>query len=198
MFFLYDIEGISGFLVGKNPSHYIYVKDATGNIISILDNFVEVARYEYDPFGKCTIVKDNIGLGKLNPFRWKGQYYDDETGLYYIDGRYYSPIIKQFINPDNPENITSKLDNIYGIYPYSITTSNTINIYNYGYTIETSVPLVYDPPKLNWWTYFWRVTWNEYWNSPLGKILAGRLFICALVLSYICSFICNFINNVWT
>ncbi|MDE6149770.1 MAG: hypothetical protein K2F81_06720, partial [Ruminococcus sp.] len=52
-----------------------------------------VVEYEYDPWGICTIVSDtsNNNLGKLNPFRYRGYYYDEETSLYYLQSRYYDP-----------------------------------------------------------------------------------------------------------
>ena len=39
-------------------------------------------------------------LGKLNPFRYRGYVYDDETGLYYLNSRYYEPNVGRFLNAD--------------------------------------------------------------------------------------------------
>ena len=39
-------------------------------------------------------------IGKINPFRYRGYYYDSETGLYYLNSRYYDPVIGRFINAD--------------------------------------------------------------------------------------------------
>ena len=38
------------------------------------------------------IDTSNINLSNINPFRYRSYYYDNETGLYYINSRYYNPI----------------------------------------------------------------------------------------------------------
>ena len=43
----------------------------------------------------------NNSVAKLNPFRYRGYYYDSETGLYYLNSRYYDPSIGRFINADD-------------------------------------------------------------------------------------------------
>ena len=58
-----------------------------------------VAAYEYDPFGN--IVSQTGDLAELNPLRYRGYYYDKETGLYYVSSRYYDPEIGRFINADD-------------------------------------------------------------------------------------------------
>lgn len=40
-------------------------------------------------------------LGTSNPLRYRGYYYDSETGLYYLQSRYYNPEIGRFINADS-------------------------------------------------------------------------------------------------
>ena len=43
----------------------------------------------------------NSSVAKLNPFRYRGYYYDTETGLYYLNSRYYDPSIGRFLNADD-------------------------------------------------------------------------------------------------
>ena len=43
----------------------------------------------------------NNSVAKLNPFRYRGYYYDTETGLYYLNSRYYDPSVGRFINADD-------------------------------------------------------------------------------------------------
>ena len=74
-----------------------------GDIVAILDsNGAVVVQYKYDawgnPISKTGSMKDS--LGTLNPFRYRGYVYDEETGLYYLRTRYYSPTISRFISPD--------------------------------------------------------------------------------------------------
>lgn len=50
-------------------------------------------------------------LGTLNPFRYRGYVYDEETGLYYLRIRYYNPVWKRFVNADQILKIQNLLDN---------------------------------------------------------------------------------------
>ena len=78
---------------------YLYRKDAQGNVIALVgEDSAIVARYLYDAWGNVSVV-DNNGdvisdvnhIGNLNPFRYRGYYYDSETKLYYLKTRYYDP-----------------------------------------------------------------------------------------------------------
>ncbi len=71
-----------------------------------------IAFYEYDPWGKVTSVKGSSGailsleaypnhIAHVNPIRYRGYYYDIETGFYYLQSRYYDPAISRFINADS-------------------------------------------------------------------------------------------------
>ena len=44
-----------------------------------------VARYSYDPWGKCTVTNVSGNLGNINPLRYRGYYYDTESGFYYLE-----------------------------------------------------------------------------------------------------------------
>ena len=86
-------------------STYYYVKNLQGDITAIVDNeLFLVCRYEYDDWGKCTAYSsefDYNDIGNLNPFRWRSYYYDTESGLYYLQSRYYDPETGRFINADD-------------------------------------------------------------------------------------------------
>ncbi len=60
-----------------------------------------VAEYRYDPWGKLISTTGDTTLAELNPLRYKGYYYDTETGFYYLQTRYYDPEIGRFINADS-------------------------------------------------------------------------------------------------
>ena len=68
-----------------------------------------VATYEYDPWGKLLAVKDADGnaitssghAAIKNPLRYRGYYYDSDSGFYYLQSRYYDPQIGRFINVDS-------------------------------------------------------------------------------------------------
>ena len=52
--------------------------------------------------GNCTIASgSDMALAKANPIRYRGYYFDVDTGLYYLNARYYSPELRRFISPDD-------------------------------------------------------------------------------------------------
>ena len=62
-----------------------------------------VAKYTYDAWGVCTISQDvsDCGIANVNPFRYRGYYYDSEIGLYYLQSRYYL-CVKTVPKPQKP------------------------------------------------------------------------------------------------
>lgn len=107
IYYLYDYTGLIG--LNYNGENFYYVKNLQGDIIGILNsNSEQVVTYEYDSWGKVLSVKDALGnlinnpnnIGYINPFRYRGYYYDTETNLYYLNSRYYNPEWKRFINAD--------------------------------------------------------------------------------------------------
>ena len=62
-----------------------------------------VVGYVYDAWGRLLETSGDMQftLGLYNPLRYRGYVYDRETGLYYLESRYYNPTIGRFINADN-------------------------------------------------------------------------------------------------
>ena len=122
---IYDNEdSVCGIIYdnGSISKPYYFDKNLQGDVIGIVDeNGFVVARYSYDAWGKCTIVSDTSGINIAfyNPFRYRGYYYDKETGFYYLQSRYYDPETGRFINGDEPLYllISSNLQQ-YNIYCY--------------------------------------------------------------------------------
>ena len=87
---------------------YYYALNVQGDVIALLNSSGSiVAKYSYDPWGKVTVQNPNgtantssTFVGNINPLRYKGYYYDTETGFYYLQSRYYDPAIGRFINAD--------------------------------------------------------------------------------------------------
>ena len=96
---LYDAEGEAvGFSV--DGTVYTYVKNLQGDVIRILDeDGTAVVSYTYDPWGVPTVSGD-ASLAAINPCAYRGYYYDQETGYYYLQSRYYDPEIGRFLNAD--------------------------------------------------------------------------------------------------
>ena len=208
--YLYDSEGITGIAVlnepgtgGANTVYYL-AKDGQGNVIAVIRRGATMARYEYDTWGKCKVLNwdgtentDENFIGNINPIRWKSQYYDRESGMYYIGGRYYDPDIKRYISAVNPEEMLNRAGTVYGINPYLLTLTNPVNMVYNEYTIEPDGELSYDPDELDNFNYFWRYTWTKFWNSKLGKYIAVRLFVAATALAILCpAFLPTYISAV--
>ena len=95
-----------------NNTLYYYVLNAQGDVIALADqNGNLIAKYSYDPWGKLLSVTPNgwldeqnayyLEVAEANPLRYRGYYYDAETGFYYLQSRYYDPEIGRFINADS-------------------------------------------------------------------------------------------------
>ena len=86
-----------------NGNDYFFRRNLQGDIISILNTAGQtVVSYEYDPWGNILSTEGSLAstLGVANPFRYRGYYYDTESGLYYLQTRYYDPAVGRFINAD--------------------------------------------------------------------------------------------------
>lgn len=123
--YLHGVDGLFAF--EYNGERYTYIRNLLGDVEYILDNDCnKVAKYVYDAWGNHKVYSaDNIliydsktgvvesyenHIGNINPIRYRGYYYDIESGLYYLTSRYYDPQIGRFINADDisyldPENI---------------------------------------------------------------------------------------------
>ena len=104
MHFFYDAQN-RPVIVDFDGIVYRYLYNLQGDILGILDSSGNlVVEYAYDAWGKCEIMHTlNIEydmLANLNPFRYRGYIYDEETGLYYLKSRYYDAQVKRFINAD--------------------------------------------------------------------------------------------------
>lgn len=85
----------------NNTAVYLYLKNLQGDIVGIVDeNGTTVVKYTYDAWGKPTSVTGTMAstIGEINPLRYRGYYYDSESGYYYVQTRYYDPEICRYIN----------------------------------------------------------------------------------------------------
>ena len=112
IYFFYDASGSP---VGMNylGYNYYYKKNLQGDIIEIwgtedgTDNhtFRRLVEYTYDAWGNILQMNDTTDgwfkVGTANPFRYRGYYYDNESGFYYLQSRYYDPVTGRFLNADD-------------------------------------------------------------------------------------------------
>ena len=103
MWFTYGADG-SPLTINYNGTTYYYVTNLQGDVVAILNSSgTAVVNYTYDAWGKPFNPTGSMAstLGYYNPLRYRGYVYDEETGLYYLQSRYYNPTIGRFINADN-------------------------------------------------------------------------------------------------
>ena len=200
--YLYDAEKVMGFKVYQ--SYYYFVKDASGSVRSVLraeqssvqTGFAvsEVARYDYDAWGNATVTNlknakiDGVDVADFNPIRWKSQYFDTESGFYYIGGRYYSPETKRYVDAGAPETAFANATTIYGLNLQNSTLTNPLGVIYNDYTIKTQTELTYDPPKLTKWQSFLRQIFTWYNNLHWGwKVGIGTAFIIGGLIASVAS-----------
>ena len=100
--FTYDSIGPAS--VTYNGVKYFYLKNAQGDVTGLVNaSGTQVVSYAYDPWGAPMSVSGSMSatLGAVNPLRYRGYVYDTETGLYYLNSRYYNPVWGRFINADD-------------------------------------------------------------------------------------------------
>ena len=119
-----------------------------------------MVKYIYDAWGNHSVkVLDSActELSQLNPFRYRGYYYDTETGLYFLKTRYYDPQVGRF----------TTIDDLQYLDPEHI---NGLNLYAYC----ANNPVMNVDENGNSW-------WSRFWNSLAGKIVATILVAVAIV-----------------
>lgn len=137
--YLYDGNGILYGLI-YNGNKYFYLRDHLANILGIIDSSGNlVVSYDYSAYGNLKSITGSLAttLGVDNHMRYKGYYFDEETGFYYCKSRYYVPEWCRWLNADNPSFLK----------PYSATGNNLfaycendpINRVDYSGTIWTKV-----------------------------------------------------------
>ena len=83
--------------------------------------------YDYDAFGN----EKNPDETDTNPFRYCGEYYDTETGHYYLRARYYDPSVGRFTQTDSHWNTANM---IYGDNPQKVNErQNALGLKTYSY-----------------------------------------------------------------
>ena len=124
-----------------------------------------MVEYYYDAWGNHKVVDekgdeitDQNNIGNLNPFRYRGYYYDTETGLYFLQTRYYDPEVGRFLNRDSVQYADPE-------------TINGLNLYAYC----LNNPVEYADPTGRW-------SWDKFWA---GLVIVGlsAIAIAATVFS---------------
>ena len=120
MTFIYENDSVVGYKYG--PEYYYYIKNLQGDIVGVIDkNCNLLYQYEYDAWGNHTVLDaqgntispDAPHVANSNPLRYRGYFFDTETGFYLTGSRYYDPVTCRFINADTAAVLTASPDSLY-------------------------------------------------------------------------------------
>ncbi len=110
--------------------------------------------------------QEKVELAEINPFRYRSYYLDDETGLYYLNSRYYDSVLGRFINADSLTNLDKESFNGLNLFAYCL--NNPINLT--------------DSKCTSWWSDLWdRIKRN--WDVIVGAIVSIVLIVVGVVLT---------------
>ena len=113
--------------VAEQIETYLFGKNLQGDIIAIYNTSgTAIVKYVYDAWGNIisTSGTQATGIGAKNSLRYRGYYYDTETGLYYLRARYYDPVTGRFISADNRLSTGGDLS---GMNLYAYCGNNPVN-----------------------------------------------------------------------
>ena len=141
--FYYDAQDKPAIVI-FNGTAYCYLYNLQGDVVALVDGTgTKVVEYTYDAWGKPTGKTGTMAstLGTVQPFRYRGYVFDEETGLYYLRSRYYSPTYDRFINNDTImkgnlfaycENEPIKYADTQGTAPYQLFGSELEAVYDFA------------------------------------------------------------------
>ena len=153
------------------------VKDSDGNLIGRTGKVY--ATYTYDAWGKLIGITDSNGaslmnkqatssaLANRNPLRYRGYYYDVETGFYYLQSRYYDPAMHRFINADS---YASTGQGFIGTNMFAYCHNSPVAFYDTEGNMATEATIA----AANWW-------------NPIGWIAGGILVVEVVVAAVVIS-----------
>ena len=167
--YYYDDSGVAGF--EYNGQKYYYRKNLQGDILAIYDCCGNMlGEYKYDAWGNI-LSQGGSELLTINPFRYRGYYYDTETGLYYLNSRYYDPETGRFISPDDVDVLSDTL-----------TQPNGLNLYAYCYNNPV---MMTDPDGA------FTLTWWQKLLIGLAFIVLGAIATAISGGSFMAAFVCG-------
>ena len=122
--FIYDNGGAPYSVIyshGNEVDTYYYILNQQGDVIRIVDTSGKtVTEYTYNGWGEILNVSNAKGseIGTLNPIRYRGYYYDSELNMYYLQSRYYDPVMKRMIASDDESLTTGATLNNNNLFAY--------------------------------------------------------------------------------
>ena len=114
--YIYDHEGIIG--ARYNNALYYFKRNLQGDVIEVYSGAgIKQTTFTYDAYGRCT-VGGNTFIANRFKIRYRGYYYDTETGLYWVQTRYYNPDWCRWISPDSISYLDPETPHGLNLYLY--------------------------------------------------------------------------------
>ena len=162
--FVYDESGKPFAMIDQlsaQPKTYYYVLNLQGDVVKLVtESGAVAASYEYDAWGN--ILASSGSMAEKNPLRYRGYYYDSETGFYYLQSRYYDPAMHRFINADS---YASTGQGFIGTNMFAYCHNSPVAFYDTEGNMATEATIA----ATNWW-------------NPIGWIAGGILVVEVVVV----------------
>ena len=178
--YIYDenesVTGISLWYAGVSNGwdNYYFIKNLQGDVLRVYrasDNSL-AAKYTYDAWGNVLSATGN--LATINPFRYRGYYFDNETYFYYLQSRYYDPAIGRFVNADV---LASTGQGILGHNMFAYCNNNPVNRID----SEGTSSAVVSASDLNWQEILNNL--SSYGSAAVAGVAAcGAQLLCAVMV----------------
>ncbi|URZ05989.1 DNRLRE domain-containing protein [Clostridium felsineum] len=129
IYYTYDSAG-KLLSMNLNGTEYYYIKNAQDDIIGLIDKVgTQVTSYTYDTYGKVISIDGSLKdtVGKINPYRYREYRYDSETGLYYLQSRYYNAEWGRFVNADDTEQLNRTNEDLLDYNSFVYCNNNPVN-----------------------------------------------------------------------
>ena len=168
MTFIYDNDSVIGYKY--NSSYYFYLKNLQGDILGAVDASGNLLyQYRYDAWGVPTVLDaqgnpispDSAHIANANPLRYRGYFFDPETGLYYVSSRYYDPEVGRWINTDSQLNISL---GVLGCNMFAYCLNNPVNKVDYGGNKPGDLFDTMDEAAIDAAEYLGELTWKNTWE----------------------------------
>ena len=184
LIYIYDASGAPIGMAYRDSTYvsgafdfYLFAKNVQGDILYIYNTSgTRLVTYTYDAWGKCYVTYQNGGAStsaRYNPFRYRGYYYDTETGFYYLNSRYYDPELGRFLNADGYINANGDLIG-YNMFAYC--GNNSVNMVDDD---GTSALLIAEGGYASYLIFASSVGTSNCWN-PIGIILLTTAVVAGI------------------
>ncbi len=171
--FMYDENGDT-FGFNYNGNDYYYARNAQNDVVFITDSDnIGVVLYQYDAWGNitaCADVSDGGMVSIVNPYTYRGYFYEIETNSYFLKSRYYNPELCRFISADSVDVLDEEQDNVLENNLFAYCLNNPVNMVdddgNSAVAIATSYGL-----------YAWAFVGANAWNIIGQAVLVGMVIV---------------------